>query len=266
MGSNKEVFDAELEAMRLALDSWTRPGHLTICSDSQAAIARLRSTDVGAGQLVAVRILNAIAARHARGDGEVAVRWVPGHKGLEGNERADKAAKEAAAGSAPVGPGYTSIAFIRRVITERKWADAEAWLAKRRTPGDSHVAPKKKDPDPTLFSAPKRIAQRLFQLRTGHALIGVHYKRMGIVESDRCRWCKRARESRDHLLRHCPRWKKQQARLWREIDEAAREAEDRRVWRRQKIAAVLAEPMFVKPLLYFLSTTGIGIVPPKGEG
>ena len=74
----------------------------------------------------------------------VEVRWVPGHCKIPGNEVADKEAKVAVAGDVPVGPAYTSIAFVQRVITERKWKDADTWIAKRRMDRGAAYCPSKK--------------------------------------------------------------------------------------------------------------------------
>ena len=48
--------------------------------------------------------------------------WVPGHNVLEGNERADKAAKEAATGERIRTAKWTSLSYIKRRITDEKKA------------------------------------------------------------------------------------------------------------------------------------------------
>ena len=46
-------------------------------------------------------------------------------------------------------------------------------------------------PDPTPAKASKAVASRYYQLRTGHALIGPHLKKIGKRASDTCWWCDR---------------------------------------------------------------------------
>src|SRR5213078_500562 len=76
---------------------------VTVCSDAQAALDRLKNTAWGPGQFLATRAIG--FARELRWKGvEVELRWVPGHKGIEGNERADAVAKEAAGGLPLRGP------------------------------------------------------------------------------------------------------------------------------------------------------------------
>jgi len=68
---------------------------VTILLDSQAAIARLRHTQPGPGQALAIQA-HAIAKRlHTQGR-QPTIQWVPGHAGVEGNEKADQVAKQAA--------------------------------------------------------------------------------------------------------------------------------------------------------------------------
>jgi len=85
--------------------------------DSQAAIARLRHTQLGPGQALAMQA-HAIAKRlHIQGR-QHTIQWVPGHAGVEGNEKADQVAKQAA-GKPPVrGPKEISLAFACRARTE----------------------------------------------------------------------------------------------------------------------------------------------------
>jgi hypothetical protein len=68
---------------------------VAIFTDSQAALKRSRNDDPGPGQWLARGILH--AERQLRQAGwTTEFHWIPGHKGIEGNEVADRWAKEGA--------------------------------------------------------------------------------------------------------------------------------------------------------------------------
>jgi ribonuclease HI len=112
------VFDAELHGVCEALEiacSLGDNGQITVFLDSQAAISRIQHTEPGPGQSLALRAHTAATSLQERGL-QVTVRWVPGHAGVEGNKRADQAAKRAAAKPAP--KDEISLAHAQRMGTE----------------------------------------------------------------------------------------------------------------------------------------------------
>src|SRR5699024_9843988 len=113
---------------------------------------------------------------------EVKSVYIPGHAGVEGNERADKVAKQAANKPPNTGSGEVSLAFTRRACTNMINAHKRSWLA-RELAQRPQQAQRTYRPsrgwqlDPIAAAAPKNLASRLFQLKTGHATIGTYLHR-----------------------------------------------------------------------------------------
>jgi hypothetical protein len=104
---------------------------------------------------------------------------VPGHNGIEGNEQADQAAKHAS--SKPAGPEFEglSLAYIRRACTEARKTAVEEWARGRVVQGAHRRGRAYRmllgwGLDRTAARAPKRLASRYYQLKTGHALTGTY--------------------------------------------------------------------------------------------
>ncbi|KAI9038892.1 uncharacterized protein KD926_010225, partial [Aspergillus affinis] len=85
----------ELEGARMALDR-AKPTPITVFSDSQAAIQAVRNPGRPSGQYALQAIYGRIRALRNEGLKDAELRWIPAHIGVEGSEKADKAAKEAA--------------------------------------------------------------------------------------------------------------------------------------------------------------------------
>ena len=70
---------------------------VTIFTDAQAAMRRIVAEEPGPGQKYAVMARKWVAALKAAGpEMRIEVRWCPAHEGVEGNEKADEWAKQAA--------------------------------------------------------------------------------------------------------------------------------------------------------------------------
>jgi len=79
--------------------------------------------------------------------------------------------------------------------------------------------------------AEKRAASRFYQLKSGHALMGVD---LNSTDNDHCWWCdpknnSDTHQTRDHLFSHCYEWKDQQAAMWARVKEATKKGKQK--WR-----------------------------------
>ena len=143
LGSNKEVFDAEVfavyRALRVIEQGRERGRHHTIFVDSTSAITRVRDGGLGPGQRFAVAAIE-VCSRAIANDNSVTIQWVPAHSGATGNEVADRYAKGAATGEGlveAIPEGYaaeTSLSHMTRVSTEARSKETAEWIT-------AHVRP-----------------------------------------------------------------------------------------------------------------------------
>jgi ribonuclease HI len=263
LGRSKEVFDAELvgavEALVLA-HRLKDEGPVTVLLDSQPAIARLGHTSPGPGQALAQQAHE--AARQLNQQGRtVTIQWVPGDKGIEGNEQADQAAKLAATKPMRRTQLEISLAHVKRACTDRARQQRTEWLntalSERTIEAQrSYQAATGWKQDPTAAAAPKALARRYFQLKVGHAAIGVHLNRLQAQQTTACQWCQAPKETVYHLLFECRRWRKQRWTFYKALSKAGinapatgEEAPQRRLSQNQRAT---------QALLGMLTTTEIG--------
>lgn len=152
------------------------------------------------------------------------VRLIPSHSRIEGNERADKAAKEAATDGRTQTARWSSLSHIKRKITEARNSEIYSWHQVRneereRRSRNYDVPRLKAGVHPILGQAPKRYASRFLQLKVGHGLIGVFLERVGVTEIAKCWWCKQAKQSVGHLYTKCRTWRRERIVLKRELKE-----------------------------------------------
>lgn len=134
------VCAAELEGIRLALQLFSRgdglritvaPRTATIFTDNQAAVRACAHPQRSFGQHTVREISCLVEALRNIGC-HVRIRWIPGHMGVAGNERADRLANDAANAPTTACPSMVLLSGcrmkLRRIALEhwtQQWADGK---------------------------------------------------------------------------------------------------------------------------------------------
>ncbi|KAI8122824.1 RNA-directed DNA polymerase from mobile element jockey [Lucilia cuprina] len=184
---------SELLAIDMAIDIAIGKDirRLAIFTDSKSSIYALRNRNLD--NYIVVRILNKMSISFER----ITFIYIPGHRGIKGNEIVDLAAKNAHRNSLPVHIPWTfkdAISVIESIL-KGEWNTAldNFWTA------DFNV-------DPTYFKASDlRMMNRIL---SGHTYCGQTLSRMGVSVSDICTSCNCTEDSA-HIIFKCHKYANQ---------------------------------------------------------
>jgi ribonuclease HI len=198
LGRGKEALDAELYAIREALliaEQETKrprqqPKLIRIFTDSKRALSILQGQKRWKSSLV-IEILEAISSLTT----PIVLSWVPAHSEVEGNVLADQAAK-AALGKTGSKDNSVSILYAQGQIKGKR---KEATL------------------DPNILKGKRFLTSRYLQLKSTHACVGKHLKKIKAIEDSKCPWCPAQTETVEHALLSCRAWRKGRNKLVREV-------------------------------------------------
>ncbi|KAH7920552.1 ribonuclease H-like protein [Leucogyrophana mollusca] len=170
------VYEAELAGLVLAAElirtEEKRVRSAVIYSDNQAAVQAATNPRPGPRHHIIDSLFEELTrAKKKHGLKKIAIIRIPGHTGIEGNERADVLAKEAARGSSS--PIKRLPSSLRTCDMYTKTLPSESRLVSRRRTKDS-----KEDSRSFSTRSPHRNASILFQLRSDHALLNKHLFRI----------------------------------------------------------------------------------------
>ena len=199
--------------------------------------------------------LDALTKRHP--GAKLTLRWVPGHRNLDGNERADAEAKRAARGDNSPHDSLprwltrnhlpASLSKVRQALRASFQTAAKAeWNLSPRATLLTRI-------DTTLPSKtflrliaplPRRHASLLVQLRTGHAPLNHHLHRITKADSSSCPECGHPRETVAHYILDCAAYGTARARMEFRLGPAA-----------HSLQALLTEPTAIRHLFCYIHDT-----------
>ncbi|ELU35889.1 RNase H domain-containing protein [Rhizoctonia solani AG-1 IA] len=210
VGSDREheVYEAEVVGLILGLELLARErgaGEAIFFIDNQAVLLTLKAGHTNKlGYLYAHMDEGIRRAREANPGVKLEARWIPGHKGVDGNKRADVEAKLAATPgnntntllpgplkkAIPVNP--TAAKRERKARMEGEWAD---WIEDEGNPRRTQALRLIDNTYPSMNfkkaadSLTRMEYATLTQLRTGHYPTSTYLFRTTLADSPRCPHC-----------------------------------------------------------------------------
>nr|XP_034833570.1 uncharacterized protein LOC117990212 [Maniola hyperantus] len=206
------VFQAELYALYKATEYVLKSNKpsVNILSDSRSALECIKNP--GTFHPLAFKIRNNLTLLREKGN-TIRLFWIRAHVGVEGNERADALAKEAAR-KKKTAPNYDQcpLSFIKQSIRQ---TTIETWN-KRYQNGETAALTRLFFPD--VYGAFKVVRKTKLtpihvQVLTGHGGFGQYLKRFKCKDDSACDCDPANEESVLHLLLDCPIYGKERFEL-----------------------------------------------------
>jgi len=192
---------------------------------------------------------------------KLTIRWTAGHEGLEGNELADREAKEAVKETTSdtkqlppylrkpllINPAALKVAHNTKLKTEWKedWKKSErgqaAALIDESTPSSKFL---KSISNPKLL---RQAVSRISQLRLKHIPLNRYLKQICRVNSTSCPACGEDTESTEHFLLRCPNYMHERWSLTRHAGKKHKPL---------TVKTLLGDPELVLPLAAYIQAIG----------
>ena len=208
-GTSCSNYDAEIKGLTTAVElihqnfelGEKEPTNTVIFTDSKSTLEALENPYDNPDSnidLLGLSIHNLLTSYNIH----LTLQWIPGHSDLEGNDRADKLAKEGAQKEQTDKP--TSNNTVKQILRNNS---RKEWLNRWRTGDTGRVMFREmSEPNPkdNINSQTRPNQSAIFQLRTGHSKLNFDLNRFDPCHPPHCRNCIHPYETIKHVLFECP--------------------------------------------------------------